>query len=255
MLVEKPALYKYSDFKKIYKLISKKNIYFTEGYMYRYHSYIKLIKKIIQKKTFGNLKCLESNFHIKTFKQINFLGKSFRKPDKNNRLFNKTLGGGSILDIGCYPLSLGTLIYLMAYSKNSTKIKINNIKTLNHGANVDISSSAKVIYNKNFYSKISCSFSDKPNQITKIFLEKGEIVIDKTWNPIKDIKIILLDYRKNIITIKKFNDAQNVYSNQIENISNQIICNFRKPKFPSIGLEEIKLNTYLLDKWYNFKKH
>lgn len=255
ILVEKPVLYKYSEFKKIYNLIRKNKIYFTEGYMYRYYSYMNLIKKIIQKKKLGNLKYLESNFHIKVFKQTNFLGKNFRKPNKNNRLFNKTLGGGSILDIGCYPLSFGTLIYLMSSLTTKSKIMINNIKTFKYGTNVDICSSAKIIYNKDFYSKVSCSFNDKPNQITKIFFEKGEIAIDKSWNPIKDIKVILYDYKKNIMTIKKFNNERNVYSNQIENISKQILSNFKTPKFPSIGLEEMKLNTFILEKWYNFKKH
>jgi len=57
------------------------------------------------------------------------------------------------------------------------------------------------------------------------------------------------------MTIKKFNNERNVYSNQIENISKQILSNFKTPKFPSIGLEEMKLNTFILEKWYNFKKH
>ena len=49
------------------------------------------------------------------------------------------------------------------------------------------------------------------------------------------------------------NNVQNIYSKQIENISKQIRKNFRKPKFPSIGIKELELNTFLLEKWYNFK--
>ena len=85
------------------------------------------------------------------------------------------------------------------------------------------------------------------------FFERGEIAIDKSWNPPKDIKVILFDYKKDNIKIKKYNNVQNIYSKQIENISKQIRKNFRKPKFPSIGIKELELNTFLLEKWYNFK--
>ena len=41
----------------------------------------------------------------------NFFGfKTIKKYKKENRLFNKALGGGAILDLGCYPVSLSLLV-------------------------------------------------------------------------------------------------------------------------------------------------
>ena len=33
-----------------------------------------------------------------------------KKLNKNNRLYNKELGGGAILDVGCYPVSFSIFI-------------------------------------------------------------------------------------------------------------------------------------------------
>ena len=46
-----------------------------------------------------------------------------KKVDKNNRLFSKKLGGGSILDLGCYPVSFSCLIASIISKIDYDKIK------------------------------------------------------------------------------------------------------------------------------------
>ncbi|MBD0831685.1 Gfo/Idh/MocA family protein [Aestuariibaculum sediminum] len=65
--------------------------YFLPHYQY--------VLNLLQQKTYGDIKTLHADF-------------GFLRPfDTNSRLFNKSLGGGSLLDIGIYPIfaSLSTL--------------------------------------------------------------------------------------------------------------------------------------------------
>ena len=79
--------------------------------MYRYHPQISEMIKIIKSSGIGKPISMESNFGIKLVKKKNFF--SFRKRiDKNKRIFNKKLGGGVILDHGCYTTSMLSLIHI-----------------------------------------------------------------------------------------------------------------------------------------------
>ncbi len=245
-LVEKPAFMKLEDFNTFKKLSSNSKSYFTEGFMYRYLPYFQKLKNIIENKTLGNVSDIFSNFNIKVFKERKILGIKFKKPNYSNRLFNKSLGGGSILDLGCYPLSLSTFINSISYNVNikDINLKKNNSQFCDSG--VDVHSSISLDFDKKFTSHITCSFQEKNNQNTKINFTNGHILIEDTWAPGKNMQMIIFDKdKKKKIEFK--ND--NIYSYQIKSISNQLIENKIDPIFPSMNLNEIEMNTFLLSKW------
>ena len=53
-------------------------------------------------------------------------------------------------------------------------------------------------------------------------------------------------------TVMNFENNENIYSYQIESISNQLLSRKFKPIFPSLTIEEIEINSNLLDRWINF---
>ena len=75
--------------------------------MYRYHPQILKVIELLKKNTIGKVLSMESFFGHKIFKSKKIFGIELNKFNKNNRLFNKDLGGGAILDLGCYPVSFG----------------------------------------------------------------------------------------------------------------------------------------------------
>ena len=79
--------------------------------MYRYHPQINSIIKMIKNGKIGRLLSMETCFGINVLskKKLFFFEKK-RKIDPTSRLFNKNLGGGCILDLGCYPSSFSLLI-------------------------------------------------------------------------------------------------------------------------------------------------
>ena len=187
---------------------------------------------------------MESFFYVRVYKVKNFFGLKFKKPDFTHRLFNKQLGGGSILDLGCYPLSFSTFLNSINNPNNIENIELRNIETILCESGVDIFSSVEINFNNRFKSKIYCSFKDKMCQRTRIYFEKGSISINESWTPLKEMEILIeIDNVKKSI---KFDNYENIYSHQIENISNQLLKVNTSPIFPSISLDEIELNTKIL---------
>ena len=249
ILVEKPAISNLEDLYKVKNLILNSKIFFTEGFMYRYLPYLKKIKQLIENNTLGSMLDMESFFYVRVYKVKNFFGFKFKKPDFSHRLFNKELGGGAILDLGCYPLSLSTFLNSINNPTNIENIVLTNIKTISCESDVDIFSSAEINFNNKFKSKIYCSFKDKMSQRTLINFEKGFISVNESWTPQEEMEIqIEIDNVKKSI---KFVNYKNIYSHQIENISDQLLNKNKSPIFPSISLNEIELNTKILSKWLN----
>ena len=251
VLVEKPAVINFKEFKNIKKIITQNEIYFTEGFVYRYLPYLLKLKEIIISRSLGDVIEIKSNFNSRIYKQKEIFGFKIRKPDYSNRLFNKDLGGGAILDLGCYPLSFSTFVNSLTHNVQLKDISLENIQKEYCESGVDIFSSAKINFNGKFQSNITCSFKDKFDQSTEMNFEKGSILINESWVPSKKMTIQLTNQGNK--TTMNFENSENIYSYQIDNISSQLLDQKIKPVFPSLTIEEIETNSDLLDRWINFE--
>ena len=127
ILVEKPATLNFSQMKDVQNKLLHKNLLFTEAFMYRYHPQIIKVIKLIRENAIGKLISMESFFGMDILTKKNLFGfKKIKKLNKDSRLYNKDLGGGAILDLGCYPVSISQLIASLI-----PDIDCNNIKVLN----------------------------------------------------------------------------------------------------------------------------
>ena len=68
-----------------------------------------------------------------------------------------------------------------------------------------------------------------------------------------DLYTVIDQKKGNEISNIDFKNNENIYSYQIQSISEQILDKKITPKFPSMSLEEIEINTKLLSNWINFK--
>lgn len=247
ILVEKPATVNLKQIEEIKNLVKKKNIFFAEGFMYRYHPQISKVLDLLNKSVIGNLLSMESYFGVNILEKKNFLGFQKRKKiDKTNRLFNQDLGGGAILDLGCYPVSFSLLVASLI-SKFNHKIKIKNKKNEFINTGIDIDSYIELIFENNFVSYIGTSFKKNLGKKTKIIGDKGEIVIEDTWhgNPSK----INITGEKNYTV--KINPKKNIFSYEIEILSDCIINKKKEPKYPGMTIYDTYQNMKILEEWMN----
>ena len=250
VLVEKPATLNFTEAKKLSEIIKKKKIFFSEGFMYRHDSQIKKIIELIKNNEIGNLLSMESSFgvNILTKKKFFFFEKE-KKIDKNSRQFNNELGGGCILDLGCYPTSLSLLICSLVENNDYRNFKITNLNREIGSTGVDINAEAKIIFDNGFNSKVKTSFKKNLGNNTTIKGEKGSIIINNTFMGIKEIRIVL---KKRTYEIKNLLN-ENIFSQEISNISKSILNGSNEVLYPGMQLEETLSNMKILDYWKNEK--
>ncbi len=247
VLVEKPATLNYSQAKTINTLLEKKPVLFAEAMQYRYLPQTQKVINLLRDNTIGDLVSINSSFGSNLLSKKNIFG--FEKEKKiniENRLFNKNLGGGAILDLGCYPVSFSILIAALQ-NADYEKIKINN-KVVNKGAyEVDIDASLEIEFDTKFKAFISTSFKKDLGKKTEIIGKKGKITIEDTWHGGHSVTTLIEGVKKDLF----INFEKNAYSYQIEAIEKMIIENKKVLDFPGMTIKDTLTNMKILDMWKN----
>jgi predicted dehydrogenase len=99
VLCEKPFAMNLSEVKEMITCAKKNNTLLMEALWTYFLPHYKFLLEKLQHKTYGKILKLEADFGF------------YRAFNNDSRLFNKTMGGGSLLDIGIYPIfaALSTL--------------------------------------------------------------------------------------------------------------------------------------------------
>ena len=98
VLTEKPAGMTAAEVQAQLDVAAQENVFWMEAFMYRCHPQIARVLELIRSGEIGRV------LHIST--RLGFAAPFNAK----GRLFDKALGGGAILDVGCYTLSFCRLI-------------------------------------------------------------------------------------------------------------------------------------------------
>ena len=249
VLVEKPSTVNFFQLKKIDQKFDMKNIFFAEAFMYRFHPQILKVAEIIKKKEIGSITSMKSYFGNDILSKKNLFGfKRKKKLDKDNRLFSKKLGGGAILDLGCYPVSFSIFIASLISKGSFKKFQVLNKKKEIGTTDVDLDSYAEIKFDNNFRSQIGASFTKNLGKKTEIIGKEGKIIIEDTWHGLSSkIWVINKNSQKEI----KFKAKENIYSYQIKSLSKNIIEHKKKPEFPGMTFEESLINMKIIQEWIN----
>ncbi|PKP13643.1 MAG: gfo/Idh/MocA family oxidoreductase [Bacteroidetes bacterium HGW-Bacteroidetes-3] len=160
VLCEKPFAINQQQVFNMIEASKKNNLFLMEALWTRFLPAIKKIKNTVETGEIGEIKYLNADF-------------SFKANPSIQRIYDKELGGGSILDIGIYPIFLAYLI-LGIPEKIIAKAHF-----FESGADSQVS----IIFDyKNAQAVLFSSFNSNSKREAKISGTLGEIMIDSPWN-------------------------------------------------------------------------
>lgn len=161
VLCEKPITINSQQLEELIKMAQDNNVFLMEGLWSRFLPSIRKVLDLLQENKIGKIVSVRANM-------------SFRAPnDKNNRFFNPDLGGGSLLDLGIYPVFLATLLL----GKPAT---IKAIAIVSEEG-VDQACSILMNYPDDQYAILESSLITQTEMEAEIAGEKGRIKILNPW--------------------------------------------------------------------------
>ena len=146
-----------------------------EAFMYRHHPQWIKGKELVDNKTIGKLKTIQSSF-------------SFFDDNPESIVNIKEYGGGSLMDIGCYPISLSRLLFNEEPKEIHASIEIHpEFKT-------DTLATVVMEFEEGSSSFFSSTLLPD-NQQVEIFGTEGRIIFDIPFNPIANDQAKIFIYR------------------------------------------------------------
>jgi predicted dehydrogenase len=162
VLCEKPFALNLRQAREIITTARTRHIFFLEGMWIRFLPSICQVLELLGQRVIGEINSIVADM-------------SYRAPrEAANRFYNPALGGGSLLDLGIYPVYLSRLLL-----GNPLKVKaVAGLST----ADIDENCAMLFEYARGVYAMLESSIIKDTDNRACIYGEKGVITILKPWN-------------------------------------------------------------------------
>lgn len=225
ILCEKPAALNVEQFSLMRKAAEENGVKLMEAFMYRYTDRTQKVNELLKSGIIGDIRYINSSFR-------------FLLNDKRPVKLDKALGGGSLYDVGCYPVSFIGMItgeYPEAVSVESV---------MEDGA--DLIFSAVLKYKSGIIACISGGFNAYRRVYSEIIGTKGVMEIPDTFLGESGIITITTDSGRAEVAVAE----SERYLLEVEDFSNAVKNNSE----PYVSLEESERNMRLIDELYSMMR-
>lgn len=161
VVCEKPLTLDHASTLKVVQAARDNNTFLLEGMWSRFNPAVSMAKELIEAGTIGEVRHLTADFGFK------------KDYDPKSRLYDLALGGGSILDVGVYPLFLA--LFILG--------KPDKIQTVAHLAptGADESAGFTLYYKYGATAQLFSSMIAETRKDAEICGTRGSIVIQTPW--------------------------------------------------------------------------
>jgi predicted dehydrogenase len=167
ILCEKPMALDAVEAKQLAELCGRRKVPLMEAFMYRFHPQTRRVHQLVRDGAIGELR--EVRAHL----SVNILS----DPDPANIRFDPKLGGGSLLDMGCYTVDLSRQLF------SETPRRVHAWSHIDPKLGVDISMAAILEFSGGRVALPSCSFLAGAQGTYIVVGTKGVIEVPRGFIP------------------------------------------------------------------------
>ena len=243
LLCEKPMTMNSTEAMILLNEARNLNLFFMEAFMYRCHPLTHRMLEIVKQEFTNKEVVIESTFGFTA------------DVGDGHRLKNPELGGGSILDIGCYPLSMSRLIAgTLLGSPFADPLNISASGKLSL-SNIDLNAKAVLEFSSKIKAIIKSAINEEYKNSLIIKSETIELIVEEPWHcgqfqgQEAEIKILRHDSKGTSEDIINVKDKIGLFTREINEASKCIKEGKIESQFMSHA--DSLSNSIWLDKWLN----
>lgn len=172
ILCEKPLAMNYAQAAQIVEAARQNNVFLMEAFMYRCHPQTARLVELIRQGTIGEVRLIQASFSFNGGFNL------------ESRLLNKKLGGGGILDVGCYPVSLARLVAGAATGQAFAEpLNWQGAGHIGNRSGVDEYATALLTFPGDILAQLNCGVLLNTENVVRIFGTEGHLVVPNPWTP------------------------------------------------------------------------
>ena len=237
VLVEKPIGLNTEQAAAIIDAAAKHHVFLMEAFMYRCHPQTARIVEIVRSGTLGELRMIEAEFSYDT------------DNGDDSRHFSQALGGGGILDVGCYPTSFARLIAGVAVGRPfDNPVQVKAVGTPHPRTGVDAWTTACLKFASGIIAQCTTGLKMPGGSRARIVGTTGWLEVPNPWVPGRDGQPTTLILRRNYGTTAEeitVPYGKDLYTYEAEQVSTHVADG----QAPAMPWDDTLGNMRTLDAW------
>jgi predicted dehydrogenase len=249
VLVEKPLAMNSVQAGRMIDAARRNDVFLMEAFMYRCHPQMARLAELIRGGTIGEVRAIRATFSFSM---------AF---DESSRMFNKALGGGAILDLGCYPASMSRFIAGAAVGTPfADPVRVRACGVMGPSG-VDTYTAATAEFPRGIIAELVCGTTCQLPIEVIVTGTKGRLSLPNPWLPttpartaLKPLpmdtpwpseKIVFQPYDKPEVSEIVVTADRDLYAYEADTVDQHIADR----KAPAMSWEDSMGNMRLLDRW------
>lgn len=237
ILCEKPLAVTAARAMEVVQAVRASGVFLMEAFMYRFHPQIEKVIGLIKDGAIGQLRSIDAEF-------------GFHTPFvRDSRFYSRELGGGGILDVGCYPVSMSRLLAGAATGLPfANPVKVAGLARLNAETGVDEYAAATLLFPGGILARIACAISLRLENRVNVLGEEGSIEIHEPWIPAPRGGVSTITLRgKSAEKVLSIESGEYLYAREADAVGNAILAG--RMESDVISLSDTLGNMQTLDAW------
>lgn len=234
LLVEKPLGLNHAEAMAVVEAALENDVFLMEAFMYRCHPQTAKLVELVKSRAIGDLRVIAADF-------------SFHWPrpwNPDSRLISNALGGGGILDVGCYPVSMSRLLAGAALGKPFAEPEHVSGAALIGKTGVDEIAVATFKFPGDILAQLSTAVQLSRESGLTLYGSDGKIHCPKPWVPGQSEKIYLHRQGHEVEEITVTADL-GLYSLEADVVAKYL----PQRQSPTMSWEDSLGNARALDRW------
>jgi len=204
ILLEKPIALTSQDVHEIKQAVTENGVIFMEAFMYYFHPQHQRVKALIKEGAIGEVKQFEASF-------------TFHLSDRDSNIrMDRTLGGGSLYDVGCYT------IHAMRHILDEEPLTVKTEAIKDEKTGIDTTTISYFTFQSGKTAVLTSSFDQFGRDNYHVYGTDGHIHVPRAFRP--DTSggdgLVILDQGFKTTTESFHND---LYRDEVEHISYSIL--------------------------------
>lgn len=237
ILCEKPAALTYAETEAMVTAADESGVIFMEAFMYRCHPQTRRVLEIITGGVIGDVKLIECSFGFQT----GYV--------PGGRLFAKALGGGGILDIGCYCVSMARLLAGAAVGAQTAEpVSVKGVAELHPDDQTDMLATGLLSFAGGMQALLSCGVQLRQRNSVVVNGTKGRITLPHPWQPGgESSRIIIETFADGSTQEESTVDPYDLYAYEVDAMAAAIADG--TVSYPAMTPADTLGNMRVLDQW------
>ena len=175
VLCEKPLTLNHAQAVTVVGAARAAGVLLMEAFMYRCHPQTTRVVELVKNGALGRVNLVQASFGFQ------------REFNPDVRLWNRALGGGGILDVGCYPVSLARLIAGTVDGRPfADPVSVTGTGYLHPQTGVDVYAAGTLRFDNGIVAQVACSIGLVQDSSARLYGTEGWLHVPVPWISTRD---------------------------------------------------------------------